>query len=116
MGAITFRNVCKDFPRQDGQRLRVLENVNCEIADGTFTSVLGLSGCGKSTILNLIAGLERPASGEVIIEGRRMGFVFQQPRLLNWRTVRENVALPLEQSDIDKTGRRALATKYLDLV
>jgi len=81
-----------------------------------FSSLLGPSGCGKSTILNLIAKLDRHTSGDILVNGNKIGFVFQQPRLLNWRTVTDNVALPLERDNSDKRGRRELAVKYLDLV
>ena len=81
-----------------------------------FSSLLGPSGCGKSTILNLIAKLDRHTSGDILVNGNKIGFVFQQPRLLNWRTVTDNVALPLERDNSDKRGRRELAVKYLGLV
>ena len=99
-----------------GKRLRVLEDISFEAGAGSFTSILGPSGCGKSTILNLIARLDRQSSGEISTAGDRIGFVFQQPRLLNWRTVADNVTLPLEQQNLDKTALRALAIKYLELV
>jgi len=81
-----------------------------------FSSLLGPSGCGKSTILNLIAKLDRHTSGDISVTGDKIGFVFQQPRLLNWRTVTDNVALPLERDNSDKRGARELAVKYLGLV
>jgi len=81
-----------------------------------FTSILGPSGCGKSTILNLIARLDNHSSGQISIEGNRIGFVFQQSRLLNWRTVIENVILPLEQRKFERDAVRKLAEKYLALV
>src|SRR5262249_21883026 len=106
-----------------GRRLLVLENLTFDVADGTFTSILGPSGCGKSTILNLIAGLDRHTSGSISIDGKtyegdrpKIGFVFQQPRLLNWRTVTGNVLLPLEQTIPDQATRHTIADKYLRLV
>ena len=117
MSAITLHKISKDFALPNGGRLRVLDRISFEIAQGTFHSILGPSGCGKSTILNLIAGLDQHTSGRIDIDGNpRIGFVFQQPRLLNWRTVRENVELPLESSSMSATERRALALKYLRLV
>lgn len=106
----------KEFSLANGERLRVLEGVSFEAADHSFTSILGPSGCGKSTILNLIAGLDNHSDGQISIDGNRIGFVFQQPRLLNWRTVADNVILPLEQQSFDKDAMRSLARKYLDLV
>jgi NitT/TauT family transport system ATP-binding protein len=116
VGAIRLTNVGKEHPLADGRRLCVLEGVSFEAGDHSFTSILGPSGCGKSTILNLIAGLDSHSAGELSIDGQRIGFVFQQPRLLNWRTVRQNVMLPLEQPTIAKERSSALAEKYLALV
>ena len=116
VGAITLTNVTKEFSLPNGQRLRVLENVSFEAPDRSFTSILGPSGCGKSTILNLIAHLDNHSSGTISVGGDRVGFVFQQPRLLNWRSVADNVTLPLEGRDLDGKALRALAEKYLALV
>jgi NitT/TauT family transport system ATP-binding protein len=116
VGAIKLSHVAKEHVLANGDRLRVLEDISFEIADHSFTSILGPSGCGKSTILNLIAGLDNHSSGQISIDGTRVGFVFQQPRLLNWRTVMDNVLLPLERQKFDKEAMRRLAGKYLALV
>src|SRR5215467_11937650 len=116
VGAITLTNVTKEFSLPGGKPLRVLENVSFEAPDRSFTSILGPSGCGKSTILNLIARIDNHSSGQISIEGDRIGFVFQQSRLLNWRTVVENVILPLEQQKFEREAVRKLAEKYLSLV
>jgi NitT/TauT family transport system ATP-binding protein len=116
VGAIRLTNIQKEHLLADGQRLRVLEDISFEATDHSFTAILGPSGCGKSTILNLIAGLDNHSSGHISIEGSRIGFVFQQPRLLNWRTVRDNVCLPLEQQHMDRTEMRAQSDKHLRLV
>jgi NitT/TauT family transport system ATP-binding protein len=115
VGAIKLTNVAKQHTLAKGERLEVLQDISFETGDHSFTSILGPSGCGKSTILNLIAGLDNHSSGEISIDGDRIGFVFQQPRLLNWRTVLQNVILPLEQ----KFGRDTIhfrAGEYLGLV
>lgn len=116
MGGISLRNVSKHFSLANGEQLRVLEDVTFDVAPQTFSSILGPSGCGKSTILNLIAGLDKPAAGQIATGSTRIGFVFQQPRLLNWRTVAENVELPLEQRALDRKKRRDLSLKYIALV
>src|SRR2546422_10476965 len=113
---ITLKEVTKEFALANGARLRVLDKISFEISDGSFTSILGPSGCGKSTILNLVAGLDNHSSGKITIDGNRIGFVFQQPRLLNWRTVLQNVILPLEQQQFGKDEMRSMAGRYLDLV
>jgi NitT/TauT family transport system ATP-binding protein len=118
VGAITLRDVAKEYALPSGGRLKVLDRISCEIVAGTFNSVLGPSGCGKSTLLGLIAGLDKPTSGEISVGAARprVGFVFQQSRLLNWRTVENNVALPLEHMALSKAERRDRARHYLQLV
>ncbi|MFC7705790.1 ABC transporter ATP-binding protein [Plastorhodobacter daqingensis] len=83
--------------------LPVLDDLNVSIAEGTFCAVVGPSGCGKSTLTRLIAGLMRPDSGEVWLHGElvkspraTVGMAFQNPVLLEWRTILQNVILPLE--------------------
>jgi NitT/TauT family transport system ATP-binding protein len=116
VGAIRLTHVAKEHRLANGDRLPVLEDISFEVADGSFTSILGPSGCGKSTILNLIAGLDNHSSGEISIDGSRIGFVFQQPRLLNWRTLAQNVMLPLEHQRFGNQRMQSLAAKYLELV
>jgi NitT/TauT family transport system ATP-binding protein len=88
-------------------RLVALKEVSLRVEPGEFLSILGPSGCGKSTLLRVIGGLLAPSAGAVFIDGRRpqeaqrrreIGFVFQDPSLLPWRTVLENVRLPLQIS------------------
>ncbi|CAA9538032.1 MAG: ABC transporter related [uncultured Thermomicrobiales bacterium] len=93
--------VAKAFGRRGRQgALPVLDDVDLSVAGGEFVAVLGPSGCGKSTLLRLIAGLDRPTAGEVRLGGQpvtgvdaRCAIVFQEPRLLPWRSVAANVAL-----------------------
>lgn len=86
-----------------GNSAPVLSHVNLSIGRGEFVALAGPSGCGKSTLLKVVAGLLPPTSGEVIYDGRAggtgkldVGFVFQQPALLPWRTAIENLRLPLD--------------------
>jgi len=92
------------------QTITAVENVNMHFAPGDFVSVIGPSGCGKSTIIRMIADIIKPSSGRIFIDGeevssykrmpleiiRKMGFIFQLPNMFPWRTVRENVCLPLD--------------------
>lgn len=96
---VTLAEVAKSF-RRNGVETPVLSDVNFTVDRGEFVAILGPSGCGKSTVLRLIAGLEQPTGGQVAIGGRRVSVtdercavVFQEPRLLPWRTVASNVAL-----------------------
>ena len=88
-----------------GQRLLALDGVGLSISRGEFVSLIGPSGCGKSTLLRIVGGLQTPSRGRVLIDGRppaqaqrdkAVGFVFQDPSLLPWRSVIENVRLPLQ--------------------
>lgn len=93
---INIENVSKVFPKRS-----VIQNLNLSIQAGSFVSIVGPSGCGKSTLLRLIAGLEHPSAGRLTISPQTsnpIGFVFQEPTLLPWLNVAENIALPLKLS------------------
>lgn len=101
---ISLTDISMTFDSDRG-RVVALEDVNIQFARGGFTSLLGPSGCGKSTLLRVVADLLRPTSGEVDLLGesphaartsRKLGFVFQDAALLPWRSVLENVTLPLQ--------------------
>ena len=101
---LEFAEVSKVFagPGRD-TAVTAVEDVSLKVADGQVVSLIGPSGCGKSTLLNLGAGLDRPTSGEVLVDGGRVGgpndhvaFMLQNDLLLPWRTVRANVELGLE--------------------
>src|SRR5438045_2888071 len=89
---------------RDGRRtVEVLKPIDMTVEQGEFATVIGPSGCGKSTLFNIIAGLDVPSSGTVAIDGNPMaeragqcGYMLQQPLLLPWRTVEENVMLGLD--------------------
>lgn len=118
MATISLRDVGKEFRLPSGERLKVLDRISFEIAGGTFNCVVGPSGCGKSTLLGLIAGIDQPTSGNISVGANspHVGFVFQQPRLLNWRTVAGNVALPLEDKPLSKAERLDRARHFLKVV
>jgi ABC-type nitrate/sulfonate/bicarbonate transport system, ATPase component len=95
---LEIKNVSKFFG--DTQ---VLNDVDFSIGDGEFVSIVGTSGCGKTTLLRIVAGLDHPTGGEVVLDGqpveeptRKIGIAFQSDRLLPWRTVRKNVTFGLE--------------------
>ncbi len=102
-----------------------LREVSLVCAAGSFTALIGPSGCGKSTLLRIIAGLERPDAGAVQIGGATpaekcrtgsLGVAFQDAALLPWRTVRQNIALPLQVLGRDTPGARDLIDRLIDLV
>lgn len=94
--SVNIRSISHQF---SGSEL-VLNHLSLEIQSGEFVSILGPSGCGKSTLLRLLAALEKPETGTIQFGPQNStpirGFVFQEPRLLPWRSVLENVRLPLE--------------------
>jgi NitT/TauT family transport system ATP-binding protein len=105
--------------------LPVLDGLDLSVPKGTFAAVVGPSGCGKSTLTKLVAGLMKPDKGEVWLHGEKVkgprktvGMAFQNPVLLEWRTILENVTLPLEivAPKMPKADRRARAIELLDMV
>jgi NitT/TauT family transport system ATP-binding protein len=108
--------------RGDGLR-PVLSEINLDVGPGEIVALVGPNGCGKSTLLRLIAGLARPVAGSVHVADRRVegpqpavGIVFQEPRLLPWRTALDNVAYPLELAGVPAAIRRQRARELLRLV
>ena len=108
-----------------GEKTQALRDVNLEVKKGEFISLLGPSGCGKTTLLRCIADLQKPTEGEVKIgdmtpeemrKARQYGMVFQSSVLYDWRTVRENVMLPLEIMHMPRPQRFEKAEKMLELV
>jgi NitT/TauT family transport system ATP-binding protein len=88
----------KDITKRYDSGVAALGRLDFDVRKGEFVSLLGPSGCGKSTALRIIAGLSAPTSGTVRVAGggRSIGFVFQEPTLMPWASVRDNVALPLK--------------------
>jgi NitT/TauT family transport system ATP-binding protein len=112
----------KTFHRK-GSQVQALQDVDLAIEEGQFVSLVGASGCGKSTLLRLVDGLIAPTSGEVRLDGQAVqgagpdrAFVFQQDRLLPWRTVERNVGLGLEFQGVPKRDCLARARELLHLV
>ena len=92
---IALENVCKAFPLNGG-RLEVLRGISAEILLGGITAIVGRSGCGKTTLLRLLAGLDVPDSGRILLpEACRVATVFQEARLMPWLNCRQNVAFGL---------------------
>jgi NitT/TauT family transport system ATP-binding protein len=119
---LEVRGLSATFANGNGG-LRALEEISFSVQAQQFVCVLGPSGSGKSTLLRILAGLLPPTRGEVVFEGRRMigpqrgvGFVFQKANLMPWRTVLENIALPLELQGIQNAERDANAHEMVDLV
>lgn len=109
--------------RQSDGRLLVLDDISFQVKEREFLCLVGPSGCGKTTLLKLIAGLEEPLAGQVHLAGeavrrpsRNVGFVFQEPTLMDWRTVEANVTLPLELNGVGTQKARDRAYELLDLV
>ncbi|SFR90555.1 sulfonate transport system ATP-binding protein [Agromyces sp. CF514] len=118
---VSFRGLGRAFATQGGER-QVLRDIDLEIAAGEIVAILGPSGCGKSTLLRIAGGLDRPTQGETLIGGEpvkpfdaRSAVGFQEPRLLPWRTIANNVALGLPRGTPRAEGRDQVA-RLLDLV
>ncbi|MBO8127308.1 MAG: ABC transporter ATP-binding protein [Firmicutes bacterium] len=114
--AVECRNVSISFTG----KTHALKDINLQVEPGEYVSLVGPSGCGKSTLLRIIAGLLSPTTGQALVFGRngtpaqrKLGFVFQEPTLLPWRTALDNVALPLEIKGVSKEERRERAWQAL---
>jgi NitT/TauT family transport system ATP-binding protein len=120
VAVLTARHVVKDFPppTKNQPTVRALDGLDFEMRGQTFVSMVGPSGCGKSTFLNIVSGIETPTSGSVEITAddgtpARLGYVFQDPRLLPWRTVMDN--LMYVHPDKSSANKDTVAS-FVDLV
>jgi len=123
MGDLVIQGLNQSFPRDDGSRLVVLEDLSLTVQDKEFVCILGSSGCGKTTLLRMIAGLDLAESGSVVLDGEeikgpnpKVGMVFQEYSLFPWRTVIDNIAFGLEMRGMPKEERHRVAEEYLELV
>jgi len=123
--ALSFVHVSKRFPKGSGGSLEVLDNISFDVPAGEIVAILGPSGSGKTTLLNMAAGLIEPDDGRILIMGQqprsaldwsRVGYMFQDDRLLPWRVALKNVSLALEAGSIPLRDRLARAQKSLALV
>jgi nitrate ABC transporter ATP-binding subunit len=117
-------NLGKSYDGENGTNV-IVENFNLSIADGEFVSIIGHSGCGKSTVLSIVAGLNKATMGDVVLAGKEVveagpdrGVVFQSPCLLDWLSALGNVLLGVDQvyGTKSKKERREIAAHYLELV
>jgi NitT/TauT family transport system ATP-binding protein len=120
---IRVKGVSKIYQTIAGDAVRALEDVSFEVPKGSFIAVVGPSGCGKSTLLKILAGILPKSGGEVTlhnapVEGPRhdIGIVFQDPILLPWRTVFENVMLPAQIQGLDRNTYNQRALSLIRLV
>jgi NitT/TauT family transport system ATP-binding protein len=120
---ISVSGLGKTYRTRDGRDIEALTDAAFEIDEGELVTVVGPSGCGKSTLLKILAGILRRTAGEVRLRGRPVdgpsrdvGVVFQAPVLLPWRTVLQNVMLPVEIQGRDRERYAARARHYLHLV
>jgi NitT/TauT family transport system ATP-binding protein len=119
---VSLRNVSKEFGRGG---IVALRGIDLEVRPGEFVSLIGPSGCGKSTLLRVVGDLIEPTTGEVVVNGksahqarldRDYGIVFQDAVLYDWRTVRKNIALPLEMLGWDRQRRTERVAEMVELV
>ena len=129
--AIRSENVCRHY-RMGETLIRAVDGISIDIPSGEFVALLGTSGSGKSSMLNLIAGLDRPTSGSVIVQNRDLaklsreelakyrlhvvGMVFQSFNLIPSMTLTENVELPLRFAEVDRSKRQTMAREALQRV
>jgi NitT/TauT family transport system ATP-binding protein len=124
-GAITLNAISKWFDTADSDPLTVLQNIDLAIPAHSIFAILGASGCGKSTLLNIISGILTPDRGNVCFGGvrardftgwRSISYMFQEDRLLPWRTALANVEFSLEAGDMPRAERQSRARDALNLV
>lgn len=121
-GEVTIRHLSKSFTL-NGKPLPVLKNINLDIRSGESLAIVGASGSGKTTLLRILAGLDDADNGEVLVDGKAIhgvgserAVIFQEPRLLPWLTVIDNVSFGLETQGLSRKDAHSRARRYIQLV
>ena len=122
MTKLQARNVIKHFDH-NGNSVVALNGINLNVEEGDFVCIVGPSGCGKSTFLNIVAGLEKPDSGEILLNGKPISspgpdrtLVFQEGALFPWLKVIDHVEFGLKMAGIPKNERSEISKRYLDMM
>ncbi|MBI3639671.1 MAG: ABC transporter ATP-binding protein [Thaumarchaeota archaeon] len=122
MTKLQAQNIVKHFDH-NGNSVLALDGINLNVEEGDFICIVGPSGCGKSTFLNIVAGLEKPDSGEILLNGNKITtsgpdrtMVFQEGALFPWLKVIDNVEFGLKMAGIPKEERRQISERYLDMM
>jgi NitT/TauT family transport system ATP-binding protein len=120
---LEYENVSKQFLTTRGETVVALKDFSLRVEAGEFICLLGKSGCGKTTVLRMTAGLDSSTSGSIALNGKeignpnpKVGIVFQEDRLFPWRTIQKNVEFGLELAGLSRRTRTERALHYLDLV
>jgi NitT/TauT family transport system ATP-binding protein len=118
---LRINNVSKRFAGRD-KIITAIEGVTLDVAAGEFLTLVGPSGCGKSTILNIVSGLLSPTEGDIVVDAkplkgvtRDVGYVTQQPNLMPWRSLIDNVSFPLEINGVSRAERHRRARELINL-
>lgn len=121
--AIVLRGLSKTYRTRDHGDVFALQPTTLELAAGSFVALVGPSGCGKSTLLKILAGIQKPSTGEALIHGQPVGaargdvgVVMQSPVLFPWRSILQNVMLPVNVLGLDAARHRSAAMEMLKLV
>ena len=119
---ISIQGVTKIFSGKRGD-VTALKELSLDVRDGEFLVIVGASGCGKTTLLNLVAGFDAPTRGRIMLDGEPVdgitpecGMIFQQYALFPWKTVQENVEFGLKMKRMPKKERRQRAARFIDIV
>lgn len=121
--SLAVRQLSVTYHAPGGGLLPALGPITLEIEAGAFVCLVGPSGCGKSTLVRVLAGLQRPTHGEALLDhqpisgpSRRVGLMFQEANLMPWRTVQDNIALPLEVAGTPASERSSVVRDLLPLL